>query len=580
MSVFDNQRRPVQGLAANDFTILENGVPQEIVVFDPVELPNETKRLTAWEDDVVPDVDSNERSDGRLWVLMLDDATAHPEMWAYQAVKKIARSVVEKISSEDRMAVVFTLRDFDARDFTNSRAKLFAALDDFVIGFYGMGKFRDMAMRDANKAAAMGDAFFRCGSVKTMKSAIDHLKVAPERRRLLVYVGFGNYCVGPRELLEVAARSGVRVYSFNSCGFGSSGCIVGNTNDLLAEATSGQKIVLSNDFNPAIQQMFIENKSYYLIGYRTATPPATEYRRIEVKVNRPDVHALTRSGYFLEDEKQRAKIAAEDAKLRPQLAAVRGIEPKHDLPLRITAAPFAQRGKEEASVVIVLGADLPDLVVPLSGRTVETLDVELRAFTRSGLARGDWRQATNVNVRASRRAVPRAELVTTVNLKPGRYTLRVGALSASLAQSGSVYTDIEIPDFAQAPLSMSGIIVGADPRPSFAGEGAVADLLPMVPTADRALARSTVSTAFVRIYQGGKAALAPVTLQRRLLDAQGQAVDEGTETIEPARFAKDRSADVNIRLPISTLKPGAYALRLSATIGELIATRDLVFRVE
>ena len=105
VSVFDNQRRPVQGLAANDFTILENGVPQEIVVFDPVELPNETKRLTAWEDDVVPDVDSNERSDGRLWVLMLDDATAHPEMWAYQAVKKIARSVVEKISKIGRAHV-------------------------------------------------------------------------------------------------------------------------------------------------------------------------------------------------------------------------------------------------------------------------------------------------------------------------------------------------------------------------------------------------------------------------------------------------------------------------------------------
>ena len=79
VSVFDNQRRPVQGLAANDFTILENGVPQEIVVFDPVELPNETKRLTAWEDDVVPDVDSNDPSHARTWGHMLAESEELPE---------------------------------------------------------------------------------------------------------------------------------------------------------------------------------------------------------------------------------------------------------------------------------------------------------------------------------------------------------------------------------------------------------------------------------------------------------------------------------------------------------------------
>jgi len=40
VSVLDKDRRPVRGLTAADFTILENGKPRPIVAFSAVELPS------------------------------------------------------------------------------------------------------------------------------------------------------------------------------------------------------------------------------------------------------------------------------------------------------------------------------------------------------------------------------------------------------------------------------------------------------------------------------------------------------------------------------------------------------------
>jgi len=72
----------------------------------------------------------------------------------------------------------------------------------------------------------------------------------------------------------------------------------------------------------------------------------------------------------------------------------------------------------------------------------------------------------------------------------------------------------------------------------------------------------------------------PVRVERRLLDAVGNPVDETTETLDAARFGNGRAADLSIRLPMAKLTKGAYALRLTATIREVTVARDLVFRVE
>jgi len=79
------------------------------------------------------------------------------------------------------------------------------------------------------------------------------------------------------------------------------------------------------------------------------------------------------------------------------------------------------------------------------------------------------------------------ELLSRLTLKPGRYELRL-AVDASVNQRGSVYTFVDVPDFSEQPLSLSGIVLGATPGPLSAPKDAFAGLLPIVPTARRTFA--------------------------------------------------------------------------------------------
>ena len=71
----------------------------------------------------------------------------------------------------------------------------------------------------------------------------------------------------------------------------------------IAENSGGRAVINANSFDQGIAQMFRENSSYYLVGYQSTRPREDRsIRRIEVKVNRPDVDVRTRSAYF--DERQ------------------------------------------------------------------------------------------------------------------------------------------------------------------------------------------------------------------------------------------------------------------------------------
>src|SRR5919106_162643 len=89
VTVLDRNRRPVRGLTAADFTVIEDGQPQEIVAFEAIDLPIPDPASAAWLRDVAPDVRSNEVTGGRLLVIVLDDAT----MPANPMVVKTAKDI-------------------------------------------------------------------------------------------------------------------------------------------------------------------------------------------------------------------------------------------------------------------------------------------------------------------------------------------------------------------------------------------------------------------------------------------------------------------------------------------------------
>ena len=127
-SVLDKSRNPVTGLSAADFTVLEDGQPQKILSFSEINIPDPPPPPVAWMRDVTPDVQANDEAmNGRLVVILLDDAHTRNDRANLERTKTAANLLVDRLGSADRATVLFT-RLPGSQDFTNDHAKLRAAI--------------------------------------------------------------------------------------------------------------------------------------------------------------------------------------------------------------------------------------------------------------------------------------------------------------------------------------------------------------------------------------------------------------------------------------------------------------------
>lgn len=153
----------------------------------------------------------------------------------------------------------------------------------------------------------------------------------------------------------------------------------------------------------------------------------------------------------------------------------------------------------------------------------------------------------------------------------------VGAGEDTGPRSGSVYLDLEVPDFLNAPLTLSGLVLSVSPPVVSGPARALASLLPVVPTTLREFYRDEAVGAFLRVYQGAGRPIEPVTLGVRIVDSHGATIVERSETLGGERFAGARAADYQFDVPLSTLAPGPYLLTVQASARDHVVRRDVRF---
>jgi hypothetical protein len=295
---------------------------------------------------------------------------------------------------------------------------------------------------------------------------------------------------------------------------------------------------------------------------------------VEVKVNRPDVDVRTRSGYDAPREQSTDRPRAAPS---PLMRALAGVVPKSDLPMQVTAAPFAVAGKPDAAVAIAVGFRQP--IRQAGERFVESVDLQISAFDADGRSFGNSRSRADVTIRAGASGPAEYEVFGQIALKPGRYQLRIAADVASLATTGSVYFDVDVPDFAKAPVSLSGLLVSASPSPPFAPKDALKAVVPVIPTTRRVFSASHAVSVFGRVYQGGRAKPVAVTARMQIRDTTNAVVIDRPLEIGAGRFGKARAADVRFDVPVKELPPGAYVLTIETSVGATTARRDARFQV-
>jgi VWFA-related protein len=686
VSVLDKDRKPVRGLTAADFTVLEDGKPQKIATFSAVDVPDPPAPLpmgaVTWPREIAPDVQTNALPpEGRLWVMLLDDALLPPDAQIVEAAKRAAASVVNHLNPADQMAIVFTERSRAAQNFTSDHARLLAAVETLQAGrsLYKFGW--DTAPNPSSVCPPPvssdgipppciylhpqqdSDMAVRVASMRTLEDVADALVALPQRRKVLVYVSPGipvnasaasapnlqrdppppksllappppvppgattqmpmmdreamlTILSGMPALFRQMQRSNVTLYAIDPAGLDGLASYIqrnlanvpalswigqepvdGNgqtplgkvpiktelahfeTNlaldflETAATTTGGRAIVNTNDLEPGIDEMFRENSSYYLIGYQATDPGSGKLHRTDVKVNRDGVEVRHQSGYYASDARQQAK----DAQAPPLARAISSAMADAELPLHVAVAPFRDANAKGATVAIVLGLNQP----PPKARMTGAIDLRTSVFTADGIAQGTP-QSTTAHMTllpGAETDVVRLEMMSRVDLAPGRYQLRLAAHSEFAGKTGSVFADVEVPDFARAPVSLSGVLFEASSVPHVVSKDALATLVPIVPTALREFDRRDHVTAFVRAYQGGSGPLSPLTLSIRIVDEHNAVRVDRQDTLNTFT-PTTRDADDRITLPLDQLAPGAYLLTIQAALGTTTTAREVRFTVK
>ena len=586
VSVLDTNRRPVRGLTARDFTLLEDGKPQVIFAFQAIDVPDPPPASAPWVRDAAHDVLTNaEAPDQRLFLIAMDDAVFFGDQNAWHRMKEIARGVVDHMNPNDQAAVIFSQANQYSQDFTSDRARLLAAIDAFPL--------------NPGIPASLGMLY----SVGLLERATDFLGEVPERRKSIFYIGTGV----PFSVLEAAApvrptmqnsvtssllhrdlkdriqqmfdharQANVTVYTIDAAGLRPQ-----RNTDIedyfvaVATNTGGRPVINTNDFRPGLAEIFEENASYYLLGFQsTNTARDGTRRKLDVRVNRPDVTVRARSGYTAPDEDD-PQIAARRAS--PLGASVAGVLPKSDLPLVVTAAPFAVRGQSKAAVAVTVGVKQP--VRQTGVRTVQPVDLQVSAYNTDGKEFGKTSLKAEVGLRPGAFDSAEYEVVTRLDLKPGRYQLRIGGEIATLGTTGSLYYDVIVPDFAAAVVSLSGLVIESPLGPPTVQAENLKAVLPVTATTRRAFATTDRVTAFARVYQGVRTRPVAVAVRWQIRDERDTVSMDRRQDVDAAAFAAGAGADLRLDVPLASLPPGRYVLTVEVQAGDAVASREVRLQV-
>jgi len=594
VTVLDRNRRPVTGLTADDFIVMEDGKPQVIAALDEISVEGPGQVSAEWLKAPPQDVAANRHDESRLFVLVIDDATLPGNPYMVGRAKNMARAFIEGLGPTDLAAVVFTRDNRNAQDFTRDRARLLAAANRLSAGFLGGaggGGGRGVRLPPSLTAGVVMDSYYYLSSLNTLARVAEYLEAVPMRRKVVAYLsigipmspadaaqitlaGTGSALGGEvhqallsalRRTVDRAQRANVAIYGLVPAGLGGLPREFTESLLTLANNTGGQAFVNTNDYKPGIARLFEETKSYYLLGY-TPSPPARpgDYRRVEVKVKKPGYEVISRKGYFASRQG-----ASEDAPLSGGVKAITGVLSDPGVPLRGIAAPLRQLDGSSAVAVTLAfdrtaaGADAGDAV-----------EIVTHLFDPEGRPRGDLAQT------ASLCASPGwCELTSLIAAKPGRHAVRIGVKHVKSGQTGSVYLDVDVPDFAKRALTVTGLMLEATPARARTSDDRVRALIPVLPTTRRQFANSDSVTLFFRIHQRPGRASKEVTRTLRITNGRDEIVSTLSETVPAAAFVASGS-EQHVVLPMSELSPGQYLVSVElAARGEQALERELSFTV-
>jgi VWFA-related protein len=642
--VTDASGNPMANLTADDFEVLEDGKPQKISAFSLVNIPIErTERPLFAAGPIEPDVQSNEEVDGRVYLIVLDDLHIHPLRTS--RVKFAARRFIERhFAANDLAAIVYTSGRGDAgQEFTSNRRLLLASIDRFsgrklrsstldrLEQYRNTQGIRSPGERVEDPALAER-AFHARNALDSVRNLADFLAGIRGRRKAMLFISEGiDYDIhdvfsnrdastitdASRDAIGSATRANVAIYAIDPRGLTSMGdemievdsfpddptTGISSTSMMdelrlaqdslrtLSDETGGFAAVNRNDFDGAFERLVRDNSTYYVLGYYPTNDRRDgRFRKIDVRVKRPGLQVRSRKGY------QAPRGRAPETK--PAATALAGAIregmssplPMSGIGLTAFVAPF-KGNAPNAAVALAIEIDAGAFTyVEKNGVFTNDLELAVTASDAKGKTYPGERNTINLAFKPDTLARVKARgfrVVSQIDLPPGRYQLRIAA-AESTGKGGSVFYDLEVPDFHKSPFTMSGLAItaaSAGQTPTARAKDPLKDFLTAAPTAQRAFQRGDELALFAEIYENAPGAPAhKVDVTTTVRSDEGRVLFQNQEERNSTELQGGRGGyGYTTRIPLTDLEPGVYVIHVEAKSradSERGAGRDVMITVK
>jgi VWFA-related protein len=378
----------------------------------------------------------------------------------------------------------------------------------------------------------------------------------------------------------------------------------------LSEETGGLASIDANSLSSAFNRIVQANSLYYMLGYYPPNHPRDgKFHKIDVRAKRPGLRIVARRGYAsprARDVSNRERQRAE----RERLARTKGADQTSSELRAMLDSPIQQSGvrldvqaaafkgtPRNASVALAIEVDGTRLqFAPQQDKGIfaNTIELSLYGINAQGKPLQGLRSALELTLRPdTHQRVKQFGLRASsrIELPPGRYQMRIGVRESGAGEMGTVFYDLDVPDFARGRLNMSGLLLTAPSaqRTMTAQPDEIATkVLPGAATSRRSFISSDVLSLYAEIYENGTSGPPRrIDLTTRLIDEAGRDVSVARELLTRSPSSEnEKSATfaVSRQLPLKDVAPGRYLLRVEAQLrGETgdqsVVARETTIRV-
>jgi VWFA-related protein len=532
VAIKDKNGKPIEDLKKDQFTLLEDGKPQQISVFElerlngdtlpPLEVPATTLKTRGTAETIgapatpaapPPPVKAEDLKDRRLIAMFFDLSSMQPaeQIRAREAALKFIDTQMTASDTVEIMTLTNELRV--VQEFSNDRETLVTAIQALRVG--DSSELAALAATGADSTDDSGeftadDTEFNIFNTDRKLSALEDAarKLAPfPEKKALVYFSSGIGKTGVdnqsqiRATVNAAVRANVAFYPIDARGLlamapagdatqaspKGTGVFTGSaqlsartsfhdTQDTiytLAADTGGKALLDSNDLTLGIKAVQTDFSSYYVLGYYSANPAQDgKYRHVTVKVAPLAESAKLdyRRGYYA--GKVWGKMNSSD-KERQLEDALTLDDPFTQLPLAMEVDYF-QTGRDKYFVPITVR--LAGSALDLSPKSTTDLDFIGQIRDPRGKMLGGIRDEIKLKLtdeNAAQLAQRHVEYDTGVTLPPGDYNLRFLARENQNGKMGTFEMKFTVPDLSKqtSGVRMSSVVWSNQREPLSASIG-------------------------------------------------------------------------------------------------------------